>query len=173
MQISIGGRANHGGGVSAAVEGGLPDGDADLAIAGAALLDAEDLVDALDVAAVNADGLVVRAQAEQHAAERGAAWLRAVEVVARRRRGSIWRRAVSGSAGASSMGELEGDASVARGATSNCALRARPIHNPRGDNPIIAPAITRSAKKKMEIDDGTKIDPNTSDMSNLTQSENL
>eukprot|EP01050_Picozoa_sp_SAG11_P032365 SAG11_NODE_10493_length_827_cov_3.504121_1_plen_112_part_00 len=42
---------------------------------------------------------------------------------------------------------------------SNYALRARPIHNPDGDNPIMAPAITRSAAKKMDTDDGIEIDP--------------
>eukprot|EP01050_Picozoa_sp_SAG11_P020637 SAG11_NODE_3515_length_2398_cov_7.547629_3_plen_149_part_00 len=61
--------------------------DDDLAIAGAATDDVEDVVDAFDATAEEANARVEWAQAKLRAAEQGAEWLRAVAVVARLRRG--------------------------------------------------------------------------------------
>ena len=83
--------------------------DDDLAIAGDALDDAEDLAGVLDSAALDADDMVAMAREKLCAAEWRAAWFRAVIVVARQRR--EWRCAVVAvSMEVASAGELEGDA---------------------------------------------------------------
>ena len=61
--------------------------DDDLAIAGDALDDAEDLADVLDSEALDADDMAEMARERLCAAEWRAAWFRAVGVVARQRRG--------------------------------------------------------------------------------------
>ena len=80
--------------------------DDDLAIAQAALDDAEDLADALDTVALDADDMVAMAREKLCDVERRAAWSRAVAAVERQRR--EWRCAQVVPMETASTGEPEG-----------------------------------------------------------------